>query len=189
MLDEPILESIPKFMHTIEELKRGMQEEEWKNFCEKNSLIRRWRYFLSNDPLTRWGLLKPKGFAGDATLMDFCYQHKSISEFVDASSELGKNINSAIVGSQQPKSAQMRVELIAKEINEIAENKNEISLASFASGHAREFELVNKKAKKKIEKFLAIDTDGDSLEKIRASAGDIPIEFAKKNALRISLDA
>lgn len=189
MLDEPILESIPKFMHTIEELKRGMEEEEWKDFCEKNSLIRQWRYFLSNDPLTRWGLLKPKGFAGDATLMDFCYQHKSISEFVDSSSDLGKDIYSTIVGSQQPKSAQMRVALIAKEIDAIADDKKEISLASFASGHAREFELVNKKTKNKIQKFLAIDTDGDSLEKIRASAGDMSIEFAKKNALRISLDA
>ena len=49
--------------------------------------------FFHQDPLTRWSFEKPRGYSGDAHLLDFIYGHPSVDEEVAAASPLGKALN------------------------------------------------------------------------------------------------
>ncbi|TIV42919.1 MAG: class I SAM-dependent methyltransferase, partial [Mesorhizobium sp.] len=48
--------------------------------------------YLKQDPFTRWSFEKPRGYSGDATLLDIYYKHPSANEIVASSSDLGREI-------------------------------------------------------------------------------------------------
>lgn len=73
---------VETFMKEIELSRSNFSVDDWKTHIEESNEIKRMRFFLCQDPYTRWGLLKPRGYAGDATLMDFAYRHTSIDEHV-----------------------------------------------------------------------------------------------------------
>ena len=41
------------------------------------------------DPFTRWSFEKPRGYSGDAQLLDFIYGHDSVAELVKKATPLG----------------------------------------------------------------------------------------------------
>jgi hypothetical protein len=92
----PSVESLPSFMATLETNRQSMQEAEWREFTKRSVPLRKWRYFLAMDPYARWGLVKPRGYPGDATRMDFAYRHPSVPEDITSSGLLGKQFSNLL---------------------------------------------------------------------------------------------
>jgi hypothetical protein len=70
-------------------------------------------YFVSGDfsrclILTQGGLVKPRGYPGDATLVDFAYGHGSIKEQLDHAGPVGQHIYACTSGAVQSASARQR---------------------------------------------------------------------------------
>ncbi|MGO8190128.1 hypothetical protein AB9F38_36180, partial [Rhizobium leguminosarum] len=49
-------------------------------------------HYLHQDPLTRWSFEKPRGYSGDARLLDFIYGRPEIEDAVLSASNLGRSI-------------------------------------------------------------------------------------------------
>ncbi len=162
-----------------------MKPYDWETYAKNDKTVRRWRYFLAHDPYTRWGLLKPRGYPGDATLMDFAYKHRSIQGWVDQSGSIGQEIYRCTSSVKQSASARERIKFIADQIQALCEVVPEVSICSYASGHARELELITQSHREKISKFLAIDSDASSLDEVSSSMESV--EKVHKNVFRVSM--
>ncbi|MFN4265198.1 MAG: hypothetical protein ACK4F8_05570 [Aquabacterium sp.] len=184
---EPSIEVIPQFMTTLEKVRQETAFQAWCDYTRKSPLLRKWRYFLAIDPYTRWGLVKPRGYPGDATLMDYAYGHPSIMGDVQRSGSLAQDVYRHTAGALQSASARLRIELIAEKINSLSTTAD-ISLVSYASGHARELERLSLSHKGNIKSFTAIDADAQSLQEAARSAGDIAFEGHQRNVIKHSMD-
>lgn len=181
--DPPSVAHIAPFMSALEQARIQDGFDAWCAFTQKSNLLRKWRYFLALDPYTRWGLLKPRGYPGDATLMDFAYGHPSIQDDVARAGPIGEAIYRHTSGAAQSASARLRIQLIAQEMSTRAQ-AGAFSVASYASGHARELEQLSADAARQITRFVAIDADERSLNEARSAAGTISFEGFQRNVIK-----
>lgn len=185
---EPGLDAVPGFMAALEATRAATAPETWREVSKRDPVLRRWRYFLALDPYTRWGLVKPRGYAGDATLMDFAYGHPSIQPEVVRAGPVGETIYRHTAGAPQSASARLRIQVIAEQIRQQAGARAQASgglrILSFASGHARELEALDAATRAAVGEFIAIDTDAQSLAEAGRSAGGIPLRAEQRNILR-----
>lgn len=183
----PSIHSVEQFMAGIERLRSRLDTKAWSALVRSDQAIRQWRYFLTSDPYTRWGLLKPRGYPGDATLMDFAYCHASVSDDVAGASPLGTQIYQHTSRAAQSESARQRIALIRARLR-AARPAHPISVMSFAAGHAREFETLSTAECRNIERFTAVDLDAVSLATAQISASGIAFEGVCRNLIRDSFD-
>ena len=184
----PAADHVLSFMAALEHTRAATPHDEWRTMVRTSPVIRSWRFFLSMDPYTRWGLVKPRGYAGDATLMDFAYGHKSIQAHIAASGPIATSIYAATSGAKQSKSARDRIELLRDEITFMAASRP-ISAISVASGHARELEALPDSTREHILSFTAIDLDIASLHEAKESAGSIDFKPIRRNVIKDELSA
>jgi extracellular factor (EF) 3-hydroxypalmitic acid methyl ester biosynthesis protein len=186
MFRDITVDAVEDFMVLIEEQREDLRTGDWKTYISKNKAINQWRFFLSHDPYTRWGLIKPRGYAGDATLMDFAYKHPSIESHIENAGAIGQAIYNHTSAAKQSKSARDRVKFIADQIATICRNHRDISICSIAAGHGREVELLSQSERANIRELLAIDSDIASLNQINEAFGG-GARCVPKNAFRVRL--
>ena len=182
----PSIADLPHFMSALEAARLQEDFDAWCDYTRKSPLLRKWRYFLALDPYTRWGLVKPRGYPGDATLMDFAYGHPSIRDEIRDAGPMGEAIYQCTSGAAQSASARLRIELISQEIGSLCRNQA-IHLTSFACGHARELERLDAQSASRIRGFLALDADPRSLEVARQSASNIAFQGRRCNVIKEDL--
>ncbi len=124
---------------------------------------------LLEDPYTARAFNKPRGYAGDAVMMDFIYGHHTVSGTIDASPDLGRCIARFSAGESAPSRAvRWRRSRVAREIESLVNERGDIEVFAFACGHLREFELLRPEVRDHV-RFVAADADAASLETVRAS--------------------
>ena len=182
----PAIDAVPGFMQALELLRSQLRPTEWRTIARSDPVIRGWRYFLMHDPYTRWGLIKPRGYPGDATLMDFAYGHPSVDEHISTAGDIGQQIYKVTVGAPQSRSARTRVELMRQELLGSG-RAAPASAISFAAGHARELEGAALPGAGGLARFTAIDMDADSLATARLAAGQRDYTPLQRNVIRDEL--
>jgi extracellular factor (EF) 3-hydroxypalmitic acid methyl ester biosynthesis protein len=137
--------------------------QDWiKDYCLTHPV----NEYLMQSPFTKRCFNKPKGYAGDATLIDYIYR---IGDLQEEYSTAGKKIHDACIMSSCCDSVRWRAEHLGSEIDKMFEHKGrKISALSIASGHLRELSYVNNFTSK-IENFVGLDQDEDSNEVARKS--------------------
>lgn len=175
---------VPDFMATLERVRASLHVEDWKALIKTNRVIKLWRFFLSLDPYTRWALVKPRGYAVDATLMDFAYGHTSVKHHIENSGKIGKEIYQYTSGAIQSRSARQRIDLLSEKVKMLAASKSKLTIMSFAAGHAREIETLPNATRSQIASFTAIDIDPESLQCASKSASNIKFVPIRKNVIK-----
>ena len=130
------------------------------------------------DPFTRWSFEKPRGYSGDARLLDFIYGHESIAEQVAQSSELGKAIYAHTAqGSPPAVAVRERRDLVARFVDEIAgQREAPIDILTLAAGHLREADRSLALRDGRIARWVAIDQDPLSVGSITRDFRGTPVE-------------
>ena len=117
------------------------------------------RYF-HQDPFTRWSFEKPRGYSGDARLLDFIYQHDTIREDVDEASPTGKALYAYSKYYPSCIAVRERRDLLARRVDEIAgEREDGTEVLAIAAGHLREAERSQALAQGRIKRWVALDQD------------------------------
>lgn len=137
------------------------KREEFYNICANHAID---KLFLE-DPQTKRSRQKPRGYAGDAELIDYIYRLKSpaISDTFR-----GKEIFTQIMNSSSCNSVRWRAIHMAEKIDEVCKNMPNANILALASGHLRELHYV-KEFVSKINQFYAIDQDPLSNEEAKRS--------------------
>lgn len=180
---DPCPDCVGAFMVALEQTRASNPFSTWQSFVRTSPVIRSWRFFLSLDPYTRWGLVKPRGYPGDATLMDFAYGHDSIRAHVAEAGSIGQRIYAETSNAKQSRSARERIERLRQEIQSQAKCSR-LKVISVASGHARELEGIDADSRSKFDQFTALDLDPVSLQEAQRSAADITFEGIRVNVIK-----
>ena len=152
-------------------LRRKCDREEWHVFCLESTRAHPLRELLHLCPYSRHGYERPRGYAGDAELIDYVYTERDT-----AAPPLGQAIYRFLYQQTGPRSVRERRQILAREIDTIANRVRLPRVLSIACGHLREAELSSAVAERRLERFLAVDQDPASLEEVtRQHAGGVVV--------------
>lgn len=114
-------------------------------------------------PFTRHSVQKPRGYAGDAELIDYIYGHPDRREAVSRSSSIGRSIMLHNIDRPAPLAVRARRYIVADKLTDIARRVEGARILSVACGHARELELVDPSLLERLETVIGFDQDARSL--------------------------
>ena len=142
-------------------------------------------YFLE-DPFTRWSFEKPRGYSGDAQLLDFIYGHDSVADKVKNATPLGAALYNYTKDASSSVAVRERRDLLTRFVDEAAaRHGSETEILTIASGHLREADASVALKEGKIRRWVALDQDplsvgsvardfnGSCIEAIDGSVRDI----------------
>ena len=129
--------------------------------CRQHSV----RQIIHADPFTHRAFYKPRGYAGDAQLMDYIYGREEQWPAPHASS-IGQRIFDYTTARPAPEGVRARRGFVADLIDRLAEETKKPHILSLAAGHLREASLSCAVKRRKIGRLVALDADDDSLQEV-----------------------
>lgn len=121
-------------------------------------------------PLTEHARTRPRGYPGDAGLLDIIYRHEAKRTTVRAASGLGRAIYDFTIAVPACEAVRQRRALAAAIIDEVARSTPDASVLSVACGNLRETELSMALRTGAIGLCMAVDQDPISLKVVEGYA-------------------
>lgn len=118
------------------------------------------------DPYSRRAFEKPRGYAGDAVMLDYIYRPQDLD-----AGDAGKAVHHGTTQLATAQSVLWRREYLADLILKTMDLKPHVSMLSVASGHMRELDLVRGKSARRDLAVTALDQDPASIEECLQSYG------------------
>src|SRR5579871_3002671 len=131
--------------------------DEWRDFvaaCRRHPLMA----LLHQDPFTYRAFSKPRGYAGDAVMMDFIYGREDRLPPPPAE-ELGQRIFDYTTRAPASEGVRARRAFVATQIDRATEERRRPHIMAIASGHLREAGLSVAVRRSRVGRFLALDAD------------------------------
>jgi len=129
---------------------------------------------LHQDPFTYRAFSKPRGYAGDAVMMDYIYGLGEARQAARAATPLGRAILQYMDTRPSARGVRYRRQLIAELIDREA-SRGARSVLAIAAGHLREVELSAAVQAGRLEEFVAFDQDEASLAVVARDYSDLGI--------------
>lgn len=152
--------------HVVEELcslllplRLHSLEEDWQRVKE-TCLAHPIRELLHQAPYTFRAFQKPRGYAGDAVMLDYVYDGVP----PDSTSSIGRQVFAGTTGLSNGKSVIARRDLLTLHIDALAATKNRPRILSLACGHLREAQQSLAVKNRAIGEYYAIDHDQETLK-------------------------
>src|SRR5262245_34198309 len=158
MIAGEVHDAMGRLRTSLREQRSHLSIEEWATLGEQ---ARRHplHALLLESPFTRRAYEKPRGYAGDAVMMDLIYGMSTPGTDLSA---LGGMLYGYEFDSPCFQSVRMRRAILAREIDNIAAVRPNARVLSVASGHLREI-AWSRAARSGAVEITAIDQDQDSL--------------------------
>ncbi len=119
---------------------------------------------LHQDPFTDWSFRKPRGYSGDAHLLDFIYGHRNVERAVTEATDLGRAIYDYTRDAASSVAVRERRDLLARLVDRIAAETGEgAEILTLAAGHLREAALSAAFREGRIGRWVALDQDPSSV--------------------------
>jgi len=154
-------------------LRREDAPEAWPEFgraCLNHPL----RRLLHQDPFTYRAFSKPRGYAGDAVMMDYIYGMGEAGAAASETTPLGRAIFSHMSTRPSACAVRFRRRLLADLIDGTASRGGDAVFA-LAAGHLREVELSAAVQRGDFTRFVAMDQDTASLAVVAQDYGRLGI--------------
>lgn len=139
---------------------------------------------LRTDPFTERAFTKPRGYAGDAVMMDYIYGY-GVDQF-DAAPDVGRKVFDYCTSTAAPQAVRFRRRLLAEAIDVTAKasRSRPADVLAVAAGHLREADL-SCAVREGRASVVAIDQDEESLNVIRSNYGKYGVRAVSASVRRI----
>src|SRR4051812_14524357 len=145
--------------------RQNSSDQEWAEFVSM-CLHHPIKELVHQDPFTHRASTKPRGYAGDAVLLDYIYGREEHWPLPEGTSELGRQIFHFTTGATASEGVRARREFIANLLDKMVEEQDRPHVLSIASGHLREAILSSAVRRRKLGRLVALDSDIGSLEEV-----------------------
>jgi SAM-dependent methyltransferase len=149
-------------------------DEEWQA-CIRQCREHRLLGIIHEDPFTGRAFRKPRGYAGDAELIDLIYGPEERWAKPQAS-PLGMSIYEYTSAAPAAEGVRARRGFIADLIDGQAALKPGLDILAIAAGHLREAGMASAVRRRRIGRFVALDADAVSLEEVQRAYGSYGVE-------------
>jgi hypothetical protein len=157
------------------------ERDELIQLCQEHRL----HNYLLEDPFTRYAFQKPRGYPGDAGLIDFCYGFNNPDP---QESRRGLSIYRVMMNYPTTDSVRYRRGLIAHYIDQTCESaERPARIASLACGHMREAGFSRALRRGLIGRYLGIDQDAASLAEVHKTVGFLGVVGLKEDISRVAI--
>lgn len=156
-------------------LKETFSDQAWRGAVLPAARAHALAGLMHECPFTRHSFTRPRGYPGDAGLLDFVYRHPAARAVQEAASNAGRTVMSFTVDVTACEAVRHRRSILAAKIDETAARHDMPAILAVASGHLREAELSIALKEGRVGRLLATDQDATSLatvEDYRASITD-----------------
>lgn len=165
IVDGHVTEGVDDLLEGLEERRLNSSSSEWNEFV-KICLVHPIRDLIHQDPFTARAYSKPRGYAGDAKLLDFIY---GVDEGVgppEGTSRLGCQIFERTTATPACLGVRTRARFIAEMVDRIAMDYRKPHLLSVACGHLRDAGLSGALRQRRVGRWVAFDADVESLQEV-----------------------
>lgn len=150
----------------------SMSTDEWKAYTTRVSMNHPIRPLLLEDPFTRRAAEKPRGYAGDAVMIDYIYGHYEIN----GTSERGRAILDYLLNRPLSQAVRNRRDALSRCIDSVAAQRSGASVLALACGHLREGVNCQALREHKLGRLVALDHDPASLAIVESQFGSFGVE-------------
>jgi SAM-dependent methyltransferase len=151
----------------LRERRLKSNDQSWDEFvtgCLKHPL----RDVLHQDRFTYHAFSKPRGYAGDAELLDYIYGREERWP-VPETTPLGQRIFDYTTLAPAAEGVRARRGFVADLVDRLADEMDHPHILSIAAGHLREALLSAAVKRRRIGRYVALDSDSDSLAEVDRS--------------------
>lgn len=170
----------------LRHLRLSFAPESWAQIvarCQAHPL----RKLVHEDPFTARAFDKPRGYPGDAVMLDYVYSPERLGPTPEMSRS-GALVWAGIVGSQTSQAVRARRHLIARMIDRTAMRIPNSRILCLAAGHLREAELSQALQSGRVGELLAVDQDPLSLAVIARDYAALPVRTMPGNVSQLATD-
>jgi len=174
------VEAVDHLAQRLHQLRRQSPPEVWQELiplAQQHPVAS----YLMQDPFTRWSFEKPRGYPGDASLLDIYYKHRSAEPIIAASTPLGQEIYSYSSEVASAVAGRERRDILAATVDEVADRVDRAEVLSIACGHLREAELSKALAAGKLERWVGLDQDPISVGIVERDYGSMGVSAINGN--------
>ena len=164
---DDVTEGMDRLVHGLADLRNRYSEGAWRGFAREEAARHPIMELLRHDPLTCRSLLKPRGYAGDAGLLDFLHYPDRLPP---GTSELGRTIFAYTTDGPASRGVRERSATIARAIDGAA-GRRPVRVLAVMGGHLWEAELSGAVGGGGVETFLAFDQDARNLATVEGRYG------------------
>jgi SAM-dependent methyltransferase len=161
----------PRMLAVMEHLRRaGGGDKNWHRRLRAHRIAE----LLHEEPGTAWAFRKPRGYPGDAHLIDFLYEHPAVEGELAHASARGHAIGAMVLASAAPVAVQERRRLLARLLDATADRVPGAEVLALACGHLREVELA--RSPRTMRRIVALDQDSASIAEMqRSQSAGVPL--------------
>jgi len=179
--DEDYTDLTAELIELLRVLKVSTGERAWREAVLPAARTHTITSLVHECPFTSHSFSRPRGYPGDAGLLDFVYRHADAQPAAKAASEAGRTVMDLTVNVSACEAVRHRKELLARKIDEAAERRPGAHVLAIACGHLREAESSEALRLGKVGRLLATDQDQISLDKVAAYRGSISANIDVRN--------
>jgi len=173
------IDALDDLCNTLNGWRLELGEDAWNEvgrWCRSHRLFE----LVQQDPYTRRAFTKPRGYAGDAVMLDYIYLGPP-----ENVSGVGLDVLRATTESPNGRSILDRRDRIAREIDAVATRSAGARILAVAAGHLREAAHSNGLRNGSVSELIALDQDASSLEEIERSSEGLPVRTVVGSVLDV----
>lgn len=157
----------------LRELRANFDRDTWLNIVIPKVRRHPLASLVHECPLTQHSFSRPRGYPGDAGLLDLIYHHESAQDCLSEATVAGRAVFDFTVAVSACEAVRQRRTMLAQKIDEVASTRVGAEILSVACGHLREAELSNALVSGSVGKLIATDQDRNSLNVVAGYADSI----------------
>jgi extracellular factor (EF) 3-hydroxypalmitic acid methyl ester biosynthesis protein len=165
----PAVEALEDVFIGLNEMRCAAGPDWWVQFSEIDSLTHAIKNIFHQDPFTLRSFEKPRGYAGDAVMLDYIYGQRPAPP---GTSEVGRRIFDFTTNAPASQSVRNRRDLLAQYIDQAAQEHLDPRILAIACGHLREADQSRAMQDRRLHHFHAFDQDTDSLAVVEETYPD-----------------
>lgn len=171
ILSANTFDGVNALCHAMSEIRMQTDDEAWRSDCKPFIAAHPVYRLLQQDPYTRRANEKPRGYAGDAVMLDYLY----FQDPPEGTSDFGREVFRCTVASPGGEAVRWRARHFADRIDRLSGASGDVHCLSLACGHLREAEYSDAIRARRV-RVTAADQDAESLSTVRSAYGAYSIE-------------
>ncbi|MCB9890406.1 MAG: class I SAM-dependent methyltransferase [Planctomycetes bacterium] len=168
----------------LQEARADLDSDAWQQLAKVRAIEHPLREILHRDPMVRRSFEKPRGYAGDAVLIDYIYRLRGSDEVAGIGRQVYDYASSARPAAL---GVQARRHEMARQLDAVARLRPEGSsrVLCVACGHFREGHLSRAFLDDRHDEIVALDSDAESLAVVEDTFRDRRIRSLHRSVAQL----